>query len=198
MLVESPMITTSTFSNIPTNTTADNMYDACITASSAQRLCFACNRLKRNGDFTTAKESRFFGNCDACVHNMKKIWTSKRNPGEDHVTKDSRHTGLMPQRMNMQKLRANMTYLKKRLQKKTTKYNTNRLEALCGCDAFHLKAHIESMMKDGMSWDNLDKWYITFKRPCKSFNLTDEHEFLECAHYTNLDLSWNKKQKIRS
>ena len=193
MLVEFTMIAIQPASN---TFNVDNMYDAFVTAPAARRLCFACNGLKRNSDFTASTESRFFGNCDACVHNMQNIWKGKRNPGEDHVTKDSRHTGLLPQRMKMQKLRANMTYLKKRLNKSTTKYNTARLEALCGCDEFKLKTHIESLMRNGMSWDNADKWYITFKRPCKSFNLTDEHEFRECAHYTNLQLAWNKRRGV--
>ena len=78
LVVESPMVTTTNPATIAINITADDMYDACITATTARRLCFACNRLKRNIDFTTTNESRFFGNCDTCVHNMQKIWTAWR------------------------------------------------------------------------------------------------------------------------
>lgn len=198
MLLETPMITVrnSQLPEAPTKAIdahlADDTlyYNACIQAPSARRLCYTCNQLKHSNAFTAAEASRFFGNCDACVHKMSEIYSGKRKDTEGILTKDGRHAGLIPQRMEMQKLRATMTYLKKRLQ--NVKYTTERLKALCGCDANVLKRHVESLMKEGMTWRNNEKWYITFKRPCKSFNLTDEHDFQECAHYTNLVLCWKK------
>ena len=34
-----------------------------------------------------------------------------------------------------------------------------------------------------MTWDNI---HIDHIKPVSKFNLDDEHEFLDCSHYTNL------------
>lgn len=172
----------------------DAMYEACIDANSAKRLCLTCNQLKRNDAYTVDETNMFFGSCGACVSRMSEIWDKKRKYNEALMKKERRHARTIPQRMAMQKLRSMATYLKKRLQ--NPKYKTDRLKQVCGCDADTLKLHIESCMKAGMNWNNIDKWYISFKRPCKEFNLTDRRAFLQCAHYTNLGVCWNKKSGI--
>lgn len=67
------------------------------------------------------------------------------------------------------------------------------LDAL-GCTANGLKAHIESLWLEGMSWENYSHkgWHIDHIRPMAMFNLKDKDQFNECAHYTNLQPLWAK------
>ena len=59
-----------------------------------------------------------------------------------------------------------------------------------GCSIAFLVKHIERQFKDGMNWENRDKWHIDHIRPCASFDLTDTQQQLECFHYTNLQPLW--------
>lgn len=59
-----------------------------------------------------------------------------------------------------------------------------------GCSIAFLVRHIEKQFKDGMNWENRDKWHIDHIRPCASFDLTDTKQQLECFHYTNLEPLW--------
>ena len=59
-----------------------------------------------------------------------------------------------------------------------------------GCSIAFLVKHIEKQFKDGMNWENRNKWHIDHIRPCASFDLTDTKQQLECFHYTNLQPLW--------
>lgn len=61
-----------------------------------------------------------------------------------------------------------------------------------GCSRSAFVAHIESLFKDGMTWDNYGKggWEIDHIKPCSSFDLTLEDEQLKCFHYTNMQPLW--------
>lgn len=70
---------------------------------------------------------------------------------------------------------------------------------LLGCSIPKLKAHLESLFTDDMSWDNYgrDGWHIDHIQPCKDFNLTIFTNQLLCFHYTNLRPLWAKDNLAR-
>lgn len=63
-----------------------------------------------------------------------------------------------------------------------------------GCALSELRDHIESLWRDGMSWDNYGKgdgkWNIDHIIPCDDFDLTQRDEQLRCYHYSNLQPMW--------
>lgn len=61
---------------------------------------------------------------------------------------------------------------------------------LVGCSKEQLMAHIQSLFKPGMNWNNRSLWHIDHIRPCKSFNLLDPEEQKKCFNYTNLQPLW--------
>lgn len=63
---------------------------------------------------------------------------------------------------------------------------------LIGCTPEALRAHLESLWKEGMSWENygLHGWHIDHIKPCSMFDLTDNAQVEECFHYTNLQPLW--------
>lgn len=65
--------------------------------------------------------------------------------------------------------------------------------SLIGCSSDELKKYIESKFKDGMSWDNRNKWQIDHIIPLISFDLSVEEEFKKAVHYTNLQPLWNEE-----
>ena len=60
-----------------------------------------------------------------------------------------------------------------------------------GCSPEQLKAHIESLFLEGMSWDNYGKhgWHVDHIRPVSSFK---PEEWERINHYTNLQPLWAK------
>lgn len=67
-----------------------------------------------------------------------------------------------------------------------------------GCTAGELVTHLESKFysdpKTGeiMTWDNhaMDGWHVDHIKPLHEFDLEDEEQFKEAAHYTNLQPLW--------
>jgi hypothetical protein len=68
-----------------------------------------------------------------------------------------------------------------------------------------LKIHIESLFKDGMSWDNYGywTWHIDHIKPLCLFDLTDENQLKDAWSLKNLQPLWakenlqkNKKYKL--
>lgn len=67
---------------------------------------------------------------------------------------------------------------------------SHKTTKLVGCSVPKLRQHLEAQFTDGMTWDNHGEWHIDHIKPCASFDLTDEHQQLECFHYTNLQPLW--------
>lgn len=67
-----------------------------------------------------------------------------------------------------------------------------------GCSIDELKIHLEAqfyphpMTGEEMTWDNygLYGWHIDHIEPLDSFELEDRAQFLQAAHYTNLQPLW--------
>lgn len=50
-----------------------------------------------------------------------------------------------------------------------------------------LRAHLESQFTGGMNWENYGKlWCIDHIKPLVDFDLTDNAQYLVCAHYSNM------------
>jgi 7-carboxy-7-deazaguanine synthase len=94
--------------------------------------------------------------------------------------------------------------LRSRLSSAVTKgYKSARTLELLGCSLEHLKQHLESQFRDGMSWDNYGKngWEIDHIVPCSYFDLTKEENQRICFNYRNLQPLWasennTKKAKV--
>jgi hypothetical protein len=61
-----------------------------------------------------------------------------------------------------------------------------------GCSVEMLKAYLEALFQKDMTWSNygLKGWHIDHIKPLVSFDLTNEKEFKEACHYTNLQPMW--------
>lgn len=61
-----------------------------------------------------------------------------------------------------------------------------------GCSLETFRSYIESKFQFGMTWENwsLTGWHIDHIRPLASFDLTNRDQFLQAAHYTNMQPLW--------
>ena len=70
------------------------------------------------------------------------------------------------------------------------------IEELCGYTPKKLREHMESLFREGMSWDNYgrDGWQIDHIRPVSSFNYTTTEceDFKKCWELNNLQPLWAK------
>jgi septum formation topological specificity factor MinE len=56
-----------------------------------------------------------------------------------------------------------------------------------GCTADQLKAYLESLFLEGMTWENYGEWHVDHIRPVCSFS---SEEWEQINHYTNLQPLW--------
>ena len=63
-----------------------------------------------------------------------------------------------------------------------------RTEELVGYTAKELKAHLEALFQEGMTWDNQGKWHIDHKIPQSYFTSIDQLK--ECFALSNLKPEW--------
>jgi hypothetical protein len=77
------------------------------------------------------------------------------------------------------------------LLRKSVQFRDRQVDEI-GCTRLFFIAHIESLFKPGMTWDNYGKggWEIDHKIPCSSFDLTDPEQQKACFHYTNMQPLW--------
>lgn len=69
-----------------------------------------------------------------------------------------------------------------------------------GCTIEELVIYLENKFKPGMTWENhsLKGWHIDHITPLASFDLTDEIQFKQACHYTNLQPLWAKENQSKS
>lgn len=68
---------------------------------------------------------------------------------------------------------------------------------LIGCSLQELKVHLESLFKEGMSWENYGEWQIDHKIPCASFDLSLPEQQILCFNYKNLQPLWALENLIK-
>lgn len=79
--------------------------------------------------------------------------------------------------------------LRRRLAHACKNISRGKLSAVkdAGCTAEFLVEYIESKFDENMTWDNYGSyWHIDHIKPLSAFDLTDDKQFLEACHYTNL------------
>lgn len=71
-------------------------------------------------------------------------------------------------------------------------YKGGSAVAELGCTLEELRLHMESLFKEGMSWENHGSfgWHIDHVLPLSSFNLSDKEDFKKACHWTNLQPLW--------
>lgn len=68
-----------------------------------------------------------------------------------------------------------------------------------GCSLEYLAEHLRSQYKPGMTDKNYGtEWHLDHIKPCSLFDQTDEKQFLECWHYTNLQPLWAYENLAKS
>ena len=78
------------------------------------------------------------------------------------------------------------------LKRKGFKKNS-KTEQILGCSILDFQKHIESLFKEGMSWENRNEWEIDHKIPISSGKT--EAEVLKLNHYTNLQPLWTYENR---
>lgn len=70
----------------------------------------------------------------------------------------------------------------------------NKFAKVLGCSTKEFCQYLESQFEEGMTWENhgvgRGRWNIDHIKPCANFDLTDQKQFNECWHHTNMRPLW--------
>jgi hypothetical protein len=115
-------------------------------------------------------------------HQINKEEIRKR---KKEYTKEKRKTDIL---FN---LKCNLrTRLGNFLKSKNIKKDNTTLN-IVGCTPQFLKNYLESLFKDGMTWENKHLWHIDHIIPLSS--VETKEELYKLCHYTNLQPLWSKE-----
>lgn len=140
-------------------------------------------------------------------------WIKKRkneiketNPKKYEELKKKRYAYTKRQRKEKPWFRAKRAATK-RLMKVKAKKGIPKYEKdiTIGIDAVEFKEYIESLWREGMSWDNYGRtsnperyWEIDHIIALKAFDLWNYEEALKANHYTNLQPIWHEDHKKKT
>ncbi len=140
--------------------------------------------------------------------NAKKIQWQRENKGRYRAYQDAYrtehrgHINALVRNRNQKRRKTDIQFrLKENLRSRFTqavrnKHKTGSAVRDLGCSIPELIDRLTDMFQPGMTWDNWglgpDKWNIDHIKPLSKFDLTDREQFLQAAHYTNLQPLWQE------
>jgi hypothetical protein len=135
------------------------------------------------------------------VRNYQKNWASQRrlkNTDEDRAKQSARQSKRTSERAKEDPLFAMKLRLRKATCKAFSRFGytkKSKTNEILGCSWEEVKAHIESLFKDGMSWENRKDWHIDHIIPLASAK--NEDELKRLCHFKNLQPLWGRENIIK-
>jgi len=139
------------------------------------------------------------GQCAECKRERRRRWYRKN---KEEVLKGKkiydakpenkkRHNAWKLERYHKNSVIRVQSILSRQLRhftKRRGETKTGRTEELLGYTAKELNTHLESLFKDGMTWDNQGEWHIDHRIPQSYFTSIDQLK--ECFALSNLKPEW--------
>jgi len=165
-----------------------------------RKVCFKCKEEKTLDQFFANKFLRDGVTtwCRDCTKKSNKKWHD--NNVEYHRGLNNEHYLLHKKEKHAKRMERLHTDPKARL----IHHLRSRLNAffggkkpahtmdLVGCSLEVLKAHIESLFTDGMTWGNYGEWHVDHIIPMAKIDLANPESIWKICHYTNLQPLWAK------
>jgi hypothetical protein len=159
------------------------------------KVCNTCNAVKPLNDFRNRNQCK---TCENKIRYQKNKQRRKEDPTFDswwksydvkrqrRKEKDNEIAGVIQiMRQSVRK-----SFKRKGYTKKSRTYN------ILGEEWSVVKQHMESLFKEGMTWDNHGEWHIDHIIPI-SLGKTED-EVLKLCHYTNLQPLWKEDNLKKS
>ena len=146
------------------------------------------------------KEKKKKWNKEYKAANKEKIKKYKKEYNANPANKEKNNKRQRNRYKNDPEYRLRMLLrarFRKALKSKNIKKKSHVLE-LTSCSIGFLKNYLSKKFKKGMSWENRGVWHIDHRKPCASFDLSNEEDQRKCFHYTNLQPLWGKENMEKS
>lgn len=140
-----------------------------------EKQCSKCKLIKSTVDFSkSSKEKSGLRNrCKTCVKEDDRIYgvknKNKKKISKQKWRKENREKFNATARAWNKKNKHVISWRAMLRRTLAGKKKTNKTEALMGYGAEDFKNHIESLWKEGMSWDNYGEWHVDHIIPLAQF-----------------------------
>jgi hypothetical protein len=172
-------------------------------------ICCKCNEdkpddkciVKRNICVKCDRRERYIKNRDRDLTQQKKLYAEKYKNDPKFIERRKEYDRIRKEtgersRYSRERYKNDIVKIQDRLRQKISRCirickDLKNVEII-GCTIKEFKEHIESLFKEGMTWENYGPkgWHIDHIKPYKLFNLLDPEEQKKCCHYTNLQPLW--------
>jgi hypothetical protein len=133
--------------------------------------------LEANSEHKKQKDKEYRETHKEQYNKNHREWTRKNY--EDMKTNPDRQQEFILHKIRHNTARRIREILKQKKSETTMKY--------VGCSLEELKAHLEGLFVEGMTWENYGStWHIDHKIPCDAFDMSNEKEATACFYYKNL------------
>lgn len=165
------------------------------------KTCSKCKQIKNFTDFhkNASRKDGFAHQCKICASSTNKNYKTRHAKELQLKLSKYRATKFFKKKRAAQikkrrrsDLQFKLSHALRRRLRSAIKRNQKAGSAVkdLGCSIEFLKSYLESRFQCGMTWNNYGKWHIDHIKPLSKFDLTDEIQFKEAVHYTNLQPLW--------
>ena len=171
------------------------------------KKCLGCNLIKTFDSFYKGKlVGTLRSRCIECLKKERKTYCEENKDKRKayQIVYQARATQRLRYRyhtdMAFRLSRIYRSRVRDALRNNGTYYKKRSGGNLLGCSFEEYKEYVTGLFTEGMSWDKLrdGQIHIDHKRPCMSFDLSDEGQRMACFHYTNTQPLWAKDNLIKS
>lgn len=194
-------VSTSSVSKILRRLSIQRTRKTALAALVTEKRCGKCGVLKPVSEFSRAGSHvihcRVMSACKICTRQSGRDWRKRNVERQRKLSRDwARKRRLShPQYKFSSNLRRRIREVIAAAHAK----KSDRLHKLLGCSVVSFMDHLESLFKDGMSWENYGPkgWHIDHKIPCSQFNLTNPKAQKACFHWTNMQPMWHSDNESK-
>jgi hypothetical protein len=160
-----------------------------------EKVCNTCNTAKPASDYRSGRKQ-----CKSCENKIRYQINKLRKQTDPEFASQWRSFDVKRKRRKEREdpmagfIQIMRVCVRKGLSRKGYTKKSRAYEIL-GAEWSEVKLHMESLFKEGMTWDNHGEWHIDHIIPISSGKTEDE--VIKLCHYTNLQPLWKTENLLK-
>jgi hypothetical protein len=171
------------------------LYENYLYLCGMEKVCNTCNTAKPASDFRNRNQ------CKTCENKIRYQKNKIRKQTDPEFASWCRSFDVQRKRRKEKEdpMTGFIQIMRQCVRKSFTRKGytkKSKVHTILGTDWSVVKSHMESLFKEGMTWDNHGEWHIDHIIPISSGKTEDE--VVKLCHHTNLQPLWAEENLLKS